>query len=368
MLYRLLTTALFMFAPLAACGQSTPVHVDVYTAGTEGYFAYRIPAIETTADGSLLAFAEARKYNLEDPGYGKQDIDLVLRRSTDQGQTWSKMTVIEDPGELWSAANPTTVVDRDNGRVWLFYLRCHPERNTSTARPGTDDSQVMVRWSDDHGINWSEPIDVTTVTRAMDDAQWRVTVIGPGGGIQLKSGRLIVPAWKYEPFRVFAVFSDDHGQSWQRGQLVPGDAGYDESQLVELADGRVIFDMRQSQGPHRWMALSDDQGTSWSAPYPGNPVTPVACAIERYAAHVSPDNRERILWTGPKGPDRHTLVMRVSYDQGKTFQNERLIADEPAAYSDLTVLADQSIGCLWERGNYKYLTFTRFDLSFVEPR
>ena len=87
-----------------------------------------------------------------------------------------------------------------------------------------------------------------------------------------------------------------------------------------------------------------------------------------YPAKIAPDQRERILWTGPRGPDRRTLVVRVSYDQGKTFQNERLIADEPAAYSDLTLLADHSIGCLWERGDYKYITFTRFDLSFVEPR
>ena len=130
--------------PLA---QPMPIHVDVFVSGTEGYFAYRIPAIETAPDGSLLAFAEARKYNLDDPGFGKQDIDLVLRRSTDNGQTWSPMVVIEDPGELWSAANPTTVVDRQTGRVGLFYMRCKPERNTGTARPGTDDSQILLRWS-----------------------------------------------------------------------------------------------------------------------------------------------------------------------------------------------------------------------------
>jgi len=100
--------------------------------------AARIPAIETAPDGSLLAFAEARKYTLDDPGFGKQDIDLVLRRSTDQGQTWSPMRVIEDPGELWSAANPTTVVDRQTGQVWVFYLRCKPARNTDTARPGPE--------------------------------------------------------------------------------------------------------------------------------------------------------------------------------------------------------------------------------------
>lgn len=348
--------------------QPLPRSVDVFTSGTDGYYAYRIPAIETAADGSLLAVAEARKYNLEDPGFGQQDIDLVLRRSTDQGQTWTPMVVIEDPGELWSAANPTTVVDRPSGRIALFYLRCQPGRNTYTARPGTDDSQVLVRWSEDHGVTWSAPEDLTALSRDLADPAWRVTVIGPGGGIQTAAGRLLVPAWKFEPYRVFTLYSDDHGRTWQRGQLVPGDAGYDESQLVEVADGRVLVDMRQSAGPHRWMAASQDGGDTWSAPWAGNTVSPVACAVERLAAPQTPDGRERLIWTGPRGPERRTLVLRVSYDSGQTFQNERLLSDEPAAYSDLTVLADHSIGCLWERGDYKYITFTRLDLSFVEPR
>lgn len=342
-------------------------HVDVYVSGTEGYFAYRIPAIETAPDGSLLAFAEARKHNLGDPGYEKQDIDLVLRRSTDQGRTWSPMRVIEDPGELWSAANPTTIVDRQTGKVWLLYLRCKPERNTSTARPGTDDCQVIARWSSDHGETWSEPIDLTAVSRDMNDSKWGVTVIGPGGGLQLASGRLIVPAWKYAPYRDFALYSDDHGATWKRSEFVPGDVGYDECQLVELADGRVLIDMRQNAGPHRGMSVSSDQGQTWSTPYAGNPVSPVACAVERYPARIAPDQRERILWTGPKGPDRQTLVMRVSYDQGQTFGNERVIAEEPAAYSDLCLLADNRIGCLWERGDYKFITFTPLDLAFLEP-
>jgi sialidase-1 len=340
-------TLLVWFSVAAAFAQGAPSHVDVFVSGADGYYAYRIPAIETAPDGSLLAFAEARKYTLDDPGYGKQDIDLVLRRSTDQGQTWSPMQVIEDPGELWSAANPTTVVDAQTGKIWVLYLRCKPERNTETSRPGTDDSQVAARWSSDNGVTWSEPVDLTPVTRDMNDPNWRVTVIGPGGGIQLQSGRLIVPAWKHAPYRDFTLYSDDHGSTWKRSELVPGEQGFDESQLVELADGKVAIDMRQNSGPHRWMSVSADQGHTWSPVYAGNTVSPVACAVERYSAKIAPDQRERILWTGPKGPDRRTLVVRVSYDQGKTFQNERVISDEPAAYSDLALLNDHSIGCLW---------------------
>ena len=203
-----------------AWAQPTLTHTNVYVSGTQGYNGYRIPAIETAPDGSLLAFAEARKYSLADPGFGKQDIDLVLRRSTDGGKTWSPMQLIEDPGELWSAANPATVVDRQTGRVWLLYLRCKPGRNTDTARPGTDDSQILARTSDDSGLTWSEPIDLTKVSRDMSDTQWGTSVVGPGGAIQDRRGRLIAPVWRYKPFGVFALY-----QRGSRQDLAAGPAG-----------------------------------------------------------------------------------------------------------------------------------------------
>lgn len=340
-------------------------HVDVFHAGQDGYFAYRIPAIEAAADGSLLAFAEARKHNLNDPGFGKQDIDLVLKRSEDGGVTWSAMKVIEDPGELWSAANPATVLDRTNKRLWVFYLRCRPERNTHTARPGTDDVLLLARWSDDHGRTWSDLMDLTSVARDMKDPHWRITVPGPGGAIQDRQGRLLVPCWKYEGWQNFAIYSDDHGRTWRRSEFVPGGKEGDENQLVELSDGNLMMDIRQSKGPHRWRTVSRDRGQTWSQPQPGHQVTPVACAIERLPHSASGREQDLLIWTGPKGPGRHTLILQLSSDDGKTFGQERILAAEPAAYSDLTVLPDGSVGVLWERDNYKKITFTRLQREMI---
>ena len=351
----------------AALAQQPLKHVDVFVSGQDGYAGYRIPAIETTPDGSLLAFAEARKYNLADPGGKGQEIDLVLKRSTDGGATWSAMKLIEHSGAYWSSANPATVVDRQNGRVWVFYLRCQPGRGTDEARPGTDDVANLARYSDDHGVTWSEPIDQTNVARDMADTQWRISVPGPGGAIQDRQGRLIVPMWRFAPWSAFAIFSEDHGRTWQRGAQVPGKQGGDEDQLVELAHGQILLDIRQHGGPHRWMTLSSDRGRTWTEPRPGQPVTPVCCAIERYTLKSVGDDRDRLLWTGPLGPGRNKLVVRTSYDEGQTFAHERLIADEPAAYSDLSVLKDKSVGVLWERGDYRFITFTRLTREFLEP-
>lgn len=356
------------FMGFPAVSQGNLEHVDVYVSGQDGYNCFRIPGIECAPDGSLLAFAEARKHNCADPGMENNDIDLVHKRSTDHGQTWSAMVVIEDPGEFWSAANPATCVDRDTGKVWLLYLRCKPGKDTFTARPGTDDSQVLARTSVDHGLTWSEPIDLTVASRDMNDPQWAVSVVGPGGMIQDAKGRLIAPVWKSAPWGNFALFSEDHGKTWQRGQLVPGDQGGDENQLVELKDGRILMDFRQNKGTNRWMAESQDGGRTWSERRVGLPVTPVCCAIERLSLQSAGDDKDRILWTGPKGPERNNLVARVSYDEGQTFPNERLIANEPAAYSDLTILKDKTAGVLWERDDYTKITFTRLTLEFLEPR
>lgn len=355
---------------LFATAQAEPLltHTDVFVSGQDGYHTYRIPAIETAPDGSLLAFAEARKYNADDPGYGEQDIDLVLKRSTDQGATWSAMTVLEDPGERWSAANPATVVDRHTGRAWVFYLRSRPGRSTETSRPGTDDMQTLARWSDDHGRTWSEPMDLTAVGRDLNDPAWRASVPGPGGVIQTRSGRLLVPMWK-APFADFALFSDDHGRTWQRSGLVPAPQGGDENQLVELADGSILMDFRQNTGPHRWLTTSTDGGRTWGTPRPGLEVTPVACAIERFTSRAAGQDRDRLLWTGPEGPGRQRLAMRVSYDEGMTFASPRRISEEHAAYSDLTVLKDGTVGVFWERGvqrGYEFLTFTRLNREWIE--
>lgn len=364
-----MTPSLALLLLALACAPalaSAPLSVDVFASGQDGFAMYRIPAAETAPDGSILAFAEARKYNGGDPGMDNNEIDLVLRRSVDGGRTWSPMQVIEHAGERWSAANPATVVDRKTRRIWLIYLRCKPNRNTDNSRPGTDDTQTLARTSDDNGRTWSPPIDLTAVARDMSDSTWTCTVVGPGGAIQTRSGRLLFACWKAKPYVPFCLYSDDHGRSWRRGRPVPGAQGGNECQVVERADGTILMDIRQNSGPHRWLAVSTDGGQTWSEPQPGQTVTPVACAIERYAPRSSRDGR--LIWTGPKGPGRKALALRVSDDGGATFGHERILTEEPAAYSDLTVLKGGAMGVLWERADYRFITFTIVPRDVLGPR
>ena len=193
---------------------------------------------------------------------------------------------------------------------------------------------------------------------------------GPGSGIQTRSGRLIVPAAAYiqGSSYFYVVYSDDGGSSWSRGEFVQSIAT-NENQLVELEDGSILMSARQSVGDLRFHALSKDGGSTWSGQMLGQSVTPVAAAVERYTA--TPGSEARILWTGPRGPGRNVLVVRLGNDDGQSFSLERLISGEWAAYSDLTILKDATIGVLWERGRksaYQFITFSRFNLHFLEQK
>jgi sialidase-1 len=365
---------------LTAFAQPRVTHTDVFTAGTEGYHTFRIPAIVTAAGGSLLAFAEGRKENRSDPGGG--DIDLVLKRSADGGRTWSPLRILDDPGPGWAASNPTPVLDRQRRRVWVLFNRWEPGHGTGSSKPGTANNQTWARWSDNDGETWSEAVDLTRAARDYD--HWGAIFLGPGGAIQTRAGRLIVPAamrpdsfdfWisvggftgRTSLMRAYALFSDDHGATWWRGELVR--AQTDENQLVELADGAILMDARQGAGEHRWLAFSHDGGATWSDPVPGQNVTPICAAIERYSFPESNGRPGRILWTGPAGPGRRRLVVRLSEDEGQTFTAERVLYGGLAAYSDIAILADGTIGVLWERGvsqGYQYITFTRFGIDLFE--
>ncbi|HSB14116.1 MAG TPA: sialidase family protein, partial [Bryobacteraceae bacterium] len=216
--YLLLTLA------VCACASAEPMltHVDVFTSGTEGYHSFRIPAILTAADGSLLAFAEGRKENRTDPGGG--DIDLVYKRSTDSGATWTPLKVLDDPGEKWAASNPAPVLDRSNGRIWIVYNRWEPGYGTDRSQTGTMNNQTWARYSGDHGQTWSAAIDITKNARDFDN--WGAMFTGPGGAIQTRSSRLLIPAamkpdtysiWlsagefrgTMEFMRAYVVYSDD---------------------------------------------------------------------------------------------------------------------------------------------------------------
>ncbi len=340
----------------------------VFRAGTEGHHTYRIPALVQVQADTLLAFAEGRRDNMRDPGGGH--INLVYKVSHDGGRSWSPLRYLDRSREGWAASNPTAVVDRRTGRVFVFFNRWKPGRGSSNSRVGSRDNQVWMRFSDDGGRSWAEPIDVTDAVR--DVNRWSSVVCGPGNGIQLHTGRLVVPVYGERPRRdpiwraAFAVFSDDGGKTWQRGEWVS--VNCNENQMVELDNGVVVVDARQEGGvAHRWMLVSRDGAVTWGKPREGLTVTPVCTSLVRYRPRG--DTESWYIWSGPRGPGRRDLVLKLSTDQCRTFQGELLVGPGPAAYSNLAVLANGRVGVVWEAGEkhpYETIQFAAVERARIE--
>jgi sialidase-1 len=344
---------------------TVPELIDVFVAGDGGYHTYRIPSAILAPNGTLLAFAEGRRGGAGDAG----DIDLVLRRSHDGGRSWAPLQIIGDNGPN-TFGNPCAVVDARTNTVWLLTTQNRGTDREKDIIAGTSDGSrtVWVMRSQDDGVSWSTPVEITSSVKARD---WTWYATGPGVGIQTRDGRLVVPANHAEAqtgiHRSHLFFSDDAGKSWTLGAT--SDAGTNESQVVELADGRLLLNMRNhppKPDNFRMIARSDDGGRTLSAAVPDRALIepPAQASLIRFSTAKARD-QNRLLFANPASAARERMTVRVSDDEGLTWPVSRVVHDGPAAYSSLVVLPDGTIGVLFERGDrspYERITLARFTL------
>ena len=343
-----------------------PMQTDLFIAHEGGFHAYRIPALITTTKGTLLAFVEGRKDSFSDHGHN----EILMRRSLDNGNTWTPMQVVKKDG-INALNNPTAVVDRDTGTVWLLFVRTSTKRyksNEDVARATGRISDMWIMHSNDDGATWAGP---ANITKEVNQRGWNRIVPGPGVGIQLRNGRLMIPCnhvtGKISTDHI--IYSDDHGKNWRLGGST--DAMTDEDQMVELADGTLMLNSRNYRDKgHRGISLSKDEGMTWS-PVTSDPtlIEPVCeASLIRYT--LSPAfSKNRLLFSNPATQDKRIrMTVRLSYDEGKTWPVAKMLNPESSSYSCLTVLHDMQIGCLYERadhGSAQKVTFARFSLEWL---
>lgn len=341
---------------------------DVFVAGQDGVHTFRIPAIVAAPGGALLVFCEARKVSLRDAS----PTDLVLRRSLDGGTTWLPLQTIVAGSGSDAVMNPVAVVDEETGEVLLLCcVTNRPERG--------EHRRHLLMASADQGATWSAPRDIGASVQDDDDT----FVTGPGCGIQMRAGRLVVPGYTSPEvldgagetgFRARVLVSDDHGLSWRLGQAVEADAN--ECQVAERSDGALMLNMRQGAGQCcRGVALSVDGGASWGpvAYDRGLPECPCQASLLRWRwpagdtpgilAFANPDNRgERF------GIERTRMTVRLSFDEGRTWPVARLIHAGPASYSGLVRLDHDTLGLVFEGGTThrrEWLRFCRLPLAWL---
>ena len=374
--------------PAALAGEPRLSKSDLFEANTGGYAHYRIPGLVVTPKGTLLAYCEARKGTKSDWG----TIDVFLRRGTDGGRTWEPPRKIVtpprgttknpvalrqklgQPDEI-TVNNPVAIVDHQAGMVHFLYC--------------VEYARCFAMRSMDDGQTFSELVEITsTFEQFRPEYDWKVLATGPGHGIQLSSGRLLVPVWlstgtgghAHRPSAVSVIFSDDHGLSWQRGAIVaadPNPGNPSETAAVELADGRVMLNIRHEAEPHRrGVSISADGATGWS-PLRFDPRLPEpVCMGSLVRLTKKPDqDRNRILFSNPHNPDgrqRRNLTVKLSLDEGTTWPVARSIEPGTSGYSDLAVGPNGTIYCLYERGtvgggdfNPSALCLARFNLEWL---
>jgi sialidase-1 len=375
-----LTLLLLLIVPLTCLGVE-PEIFDVFHPKTDGFASIRIPSVVVTNGGTVLALAEGRAAHAD-----QAKNKLVLKRSVDGGKSWSKITMIAEDGDR-ALNNPCAVVERQSGQVLLMY-QSYPAgigERSGEILPGYDGDRIVRSWlitSDDEGLTWSNPREVTRDTKR----EKIITTVasGPGIGIQLRSGkhagRILIP-FNEGPFgvwNIYAAYSDDQGKTWRMGEVAPGAhvdnekgrqaSTVNEAQLVELQDGSVRFNVRRWAGnPVRKTSISKDGGVTWSMVEDVPEQVDPSCmaSIFRYS-NTANGSQSRILFSGPQSNDRENGTIFVSYDEGKTWPVKRTLFSGSFAYSCLTELPDGTIGCLYETDNTQRIVFARFSIDWLE--
>ncbi len=392
-----------LFGLVAAVGLPAGDRNDLFAAGEGGYATYRIPALVVTPQQTVLAACEARQ-----SGRGDWDhVDLFLRRSPDGGRTWEPARLLVGQADapaglqrnpaavaaglgrdgVFTFNNPTWIADPVTGETHLLYCAEYARAFIVTTRDG--------------GATFSRPREITGAFEAFrrrDGYAWRVIAIGPGHGVRLASGRLVAAVWlstgegghAHRPSVVGTIYSDDHGATWQAGELVARDPdplpNPSETAIVEAAPGRVLLGIRsESPRNRRAFATGPDGATGWSSPaFDDNLPEPVCMAgLTRFEPAV-PGLSPVLLFSNPASLERNpralagsasrmrrNLTVRASRDGGLTWPVGLVIEPGPSAYSDLAVASDGTILCLYEcgaRDPYERITVALIPADALRPR
>jgi sialidase-1 len=332
-----------------------PLFLSGFAGGKDGYHTYRIPALAVTKRGTVLAICEGRKNSWGDSG----DIDLVMKRSTDDGKTWSELKLIWDDAEN-TCGNPCVVADQETGSIFLLstWNRGDDHEGEIIAQTSNDTRRVFVLRSDDDGLTWSKP---QQITDAVKKPNWTWYATGPGGGIQLENGehegRLVIPCDHIEAgtkkYFSHVIFSDDHGSTWQLGGRTPLDQ-VNECEVVELLDGAMMLNMRNYNRDKRarQTAISRDGGITWlEQTHDAALIEPICQAAILRHRWPSAQQPGVVLFSNPASTQgRVQMTLRASFDDGKTWPKSLLLYAGPSAYSDLATLRNGNIACLFEAG------------------
>ena len=323
---------------------------DLFTARSEGFHTFRIPLIVVSKKETILVFAEARKL---DSDWAASSI--VMRRSFDDGKSWEPLKVIVSDDKK-PTHNPVAIVANNSNTIHFLY--CYNYKN------------AFYMQSNDDGETFSEPKEITQVFDAFkSEYKFRILATGPGHGIQLHNGRLVVPVWLarrhiHRPSVISVIYSDDDGIKWQPGEIIKGSlVNPSETQAIQLADGKVLLNIRnETEISRRAVAISKNGIDNWTDPvFDHALVEPTCCASIIRFTNSKKEDKNRIIFSNPDSLEgepfvfnmrpRKNLSVKLSYDECKSWAVNKVLEPGMAGYSDLAIGKDYAIYCFYERGH-----------------
>ena len=345
------------------------VRTTVYRPGDYDSKNYRIPAIITASDGSLVIATDKRKNNINDL---PEDIDIVINRSTDGGRTWTEPYTLAEGKGFGQGFGDCALVrtNEENGLIAAFVGGI----GFWEGRPGNHQRLYVCR-SHDNGQTWTEPLDVTDEIYGegspMEECRdWFSAFFSSGNGLLTSTGRIMFvlavrPTEEWAACN-FVVYSDDDGATWHTSHRASPYG--DEAKVVELSDGRILMSIRHEG--ERWYNISEDGGETWRPETSAwTDLVATACNgdILRY---VTDDNRSVLLHSVPGPERRENVTIYLSYDEGMTWPVSKCIVPYASAYSSLCVLPDHTIGFYVEESDHDSLgysmVFYNFGFDYLE--
>ncbi|MGL4854579.1 MAG: sialidase family protein, partial [Lentisphaeria bacterium] len=340
----------------------------------DGSKFYRIPGMVTTNNGTLIAIYDIRYHHWGDLS---AKIDIGMSRSTDGGNSWEPMQIImtmHDYAGVHDTKNgvgdPCIVVDKKTGDIIVTALWCHNFTGLAWynskvgMKPEDGTGQVLLSRSSDDGKTWTAPINITEQVK---DPSWTLILQGPGAGISLKDGTLVIPmqfqdgALNRDPFATIMT-SKDHGKTWKMGNRLP--ISTTEAQVVELQDGSIMINSRKKSGDLRVVATTTDLGKTWSLHQTNEKkeIFPVSGCMSSIIRVREPKNGKPgvLAFCGPHdiGKGRRSFIsLKLSFDEGNSWTKPLVLDQISGAYSSMSMVGDDKIAVIYECDRHTQLAF-----------
>ncbi|MFZ9982877.1 MAG: sialidase family protein [Cyclobacteriaceae bacterium] len=323
-----------------------------FTGMKSGVACYRIPAVTTAPDGTLLAAIDERLGSCRDLGQN-EDINIVMRKSSDHGQTWTQVQTLVDFPVGQSASDPSFIVDYKGKIVFLFYNYMDLKNHKGKYR-------IHLIMTKDNGVTWSAPKDVTD---QIFKPEWgnSFVFVTSGNGIQTQDGTLLHTLVHVGEKSGYVFGSMDGGKTW--ALMSPTLTPADESKIVELSDGTWMVNARVNGLGSRYIHQSSDQGKTWTG-YQDQNLIDSGCngAILSFRDPIKKNSR--LLFINPSSSfSRENLTLKLSDEDGKNWKTSKVIYSGSSAYSSVTITGLNQIGVFFECENYSRMSFKLIRLN-----